>query len=58
MWQTTMINLMCWFTASFSYYGLALNTATRGSATVADPLVAATLLGGWVLMCGCHPTRC
>ena len=28
MWQTTMINLMCWFTAGFSYYGLALNTGT------------------------------
>eukprot|EP00802_Teleaulax_amphioxeia_P011014 Tamp_11044.p1 GENE.Tamp_11044~~Tamp_11044.p1 ORF type:complete len:605 (+),score=63.72 Tamp_11044:41-1816(+) len=26
VWQTTMINLLCWFTASFTYYGLALNT--------------------------------
>jgi len=26
LWQTTLINLLCWFTASFTYYGLALNT--------------------------------
>jgi len=26
IWQTTSINLLCWFTASFTYYGLALNT--------------------------------
>jgi hypothetical protein len=26
LWRITLLNLLCWFTASFSYYGLALNT--------------------------------
>ena len=28
IWQITLIMLLCWFTASFTYYGLALNTGS------------------------------